>query len=131
MLRAGAQVQIKAERYLTPELRKKLEAEQRAAEEAAAAARADNWRERGLDQMMGGVLEVKREDELKKDIPLPGSFMLPVEKGGHPPEEWTEDEQRLAKDYERRCKDLQEERDKFRKASLFVSTLRVRVFNIM
>lgn len=67
--------------------------------------------------MMGGVLEVKREDELKKDIPLPGAFMLPVEKGGRAPEEWTEDEQRLAKDYERRCKELQEERDKFRKAS--------------
>ena len=26
----------------------------------------DNWRERGLMDMMGGVLQVRREDELKK-----------------------------------------------------------------
>lgn len=26
----------------------------------------DNWRERGLNDMMGGVLQVRREDELKK-----------------------------------------------------------------
>ncbi len=28
----------------------------------------DNWRERGLMDMMGGVLQVRREDELKKVI---------------------------------------------------------------
>lgn len=26
----------------------------------------DNWRERGLMEMMGGVLQIRREDELKK-----------------------------------------------------------------
>lgn len=26
----------------------------------------DNWRERGLEKMMGGMLEIKKEDELKK-----------------------------------------------------------------
>jgi hypothetical protein len=26
----------------------------------------DNWRERGLMDMMGGVLQIRREDELKK-----------------------------------------------------------------
>jgi hypothetical protein len=26
----------------------------------------DNWRERGLNDMMNGVLQVRREDELKK-----------------------------------------------------------------
>lgn len=41
---------------------KKLEEERRLRE------RSDNWRERGLDQMMGGVLEIKKEDELKKVI---------------------------------------------------------------
>jgi len=39
---------------------RKLEEERRLREKG------DNWRERGLDQMMGGVLEVKKEDELKK-----------------------------------------------------------------
>lgn len=28
--------------------------------------RLDNWRERGLMDMMGGVLQIRREDELKK-----------------------------------------------------------------
>ncbi len=28
--------------------------------------RDDNWRDRGLDVMMGGVLEVKKEDLLRK-----------------------------------------------------------------
>lgn len=28
--------------------------------------RLDNWRERGLNDMMNGVLQVRREDELKK-----------------------------------------------------------------
>jgi hypothetical protein len=28
----------------------------------------DNWRERGLNDMMGGVLQVRREDELKKVV---------------------------------------------------------------
>ena len=38
----------------------------------------DNWRNRGLKQMMDGVLEVKKEDALKKDIPVP-EFMLDPE----------------------------------------------------
>ena len=108
-------MQVKAEKYLTPEQQKKLEEQRKAEEAARAAARADNWRERGLDHMMGGVLEVRKEDELKKDLPLPGAFMLPVDKGGKVPEEWNEDEQKLAKEYERKCKELQEERDKFHK----------------
>ena len=32
-----------------------------------------------------------------------------------PQEEWSEDEQKLAKDYEKRVKELQEEREKYRK----------------
>lgn len=46
------------------EQEKKLEEERRMRE------RSDNWRERGLDQMMGGVLEIKKEDELKKVVSL-------------------------------------------------------------
>ena len=30
----------------------------------------DNWRERGLEKMMGGLLEIKKEDELKKVLGL-------------------------------------------------------------
>jgi len=57
---------VTAERYLTPEQQQKLEEERLHEEERIAREKADNWRERGLDKMMGGVLEIKREDELKK-----------------------------------------------------------------
>ena len=48
------------------EQRKKLEEEQKAEEERRLREKGDNWRDRGLDLMMGGVLEVKKEDVLKK-----------------------------------------------------------------
>jgi hypothetical protein len=59
-------LKIKVEKYLTPEQRKLLE--DQLAEEAKRREleKLDNWRERGLMDMMGGVLQVRREDELKK-----------------------------------------------------------------
>lgn len=59
-------LKIKVEKYLTPEQRKLLE--EQLAEEARRREleKLDNWRERGLMDMMGGVLQVRREDELKK-----------------------------------------------------------------
>lgn len=54
------------EKYLTPEQWQKLEEDRKKEEERRLKERGDNWRERGLEQMMGGVLEIKREDELKK-----------------------------------------------------------------
>lgn len=58
--------EIKVEKYLTPEQRRLLE--EQLAEEARRREleRLDNWRERGLMDMMGGVLQIRREDELKK-----------------------------------------------------------------
>lgn len=70
----------------------------------------DNARERALDQMMGGVLEIKKEDELKKDVPLPTFMQV-----GKESEDWTEDEQKVYKEYERKVKELNEEREKYRK----------------
>lgn len=45
--------------------------------------------------MMAGRLETGIEDELKKEIEVPDFMEKPQEK-------WTEDEQKLAKDYERK-----------------------------
>lgn len=101
--------EVKVEKYLTPEQRKKLEEKQKAEEERRLREKGDNQRERALDMMMGGVLEIRKEDELKKDIPIP---MFMQQK---PENEWNEDEQKLAKDYERKVKELNEEREKFRK----------------
>jgi len=54
------------DKFLTPEQWRKLEENRRIEEEKRLREKGDNWRERGLDQMMGGVLEIKKEDELKK-----------------------------------------------------------------
>lgn len=59
-------LQVKVEKYLTPEQRKKKEEEEKAEEERRLREKGDNARERALDMMMGGVLEIKKEDELKK-----------------------------------------------------------------
>lgn len=47
-----------------------------------------------------------------QDIPKP-LFMSTKE-----PTDWSEDEQKLAKEYEKKVKDLQEEREKYRKVSI-------------
>ena len=54
------------EKFLTPEQQRKLDIEKKAEEERLSREHGDNARERALDMMMGGVLEVKKEDELKK-----------------------------------------------------------------
>lgn len=71
--------------------------------------RLDNWRERGLMDMMGGVLQIRREDELKKDVPIPAFAKE------RPPEEWTLEEQALYQIYEKKVQELNEERAKLRK----------------
>ncbi|XP_076460305.1 cilia- and flagella-associated protein 43-like [Babylonia areolata] len=101
--------EVTVERYLTPEQRKKLEEKQKADEERRLREKGDNQRERALDMMMGGVLEIRKEDELKKDVPVPLFMQQKAET------EWTEDEQKMAKEYERKVKELNEEREKFRK----------------
>ncbi|XP_069850036.1 cilia- and flagella-associated protein 43 isoform X2 [Dipodomys merriami] len=66
-------------------------------------------RQRGLMDMMGGVLEVKKEDILRMVIPEP-PFMSKSDNL------WTEDEKKQFKEYEKKVKELNEERDKYRKS---------------
>ena len=102
---------MKVEKYLTPEQQKAKEEFEKAEEERRRRERGDNARERALDQMMGGVLEIRKEDELKKDVPIP-SFITNKEQ-----DDWTEEEHKIFKEYEKKVKDLQEEREKYRKVS--------------
>jgi hypothetical protein len=51
-------------------------------------------------------------DLVLQDIPIP-LFM----QQGKPEADWTEDENKAFKEYERKCKELNEEREKFRKVS--------------
>jgi hypothetical protein len=57
---------VKVERYYTAEQLKQLEEQRLNEERRREQEKLDNWRERGLNDMMGGVLQVRREDELKK-----------------------------------------------------------------
>ncbi|MBZ3873071.1 Cilia- and flagella-associated protein 43 [Sciurus carolinensis] len=66
-------------------------------------------RARALMDMMGGVLEVKKEDILRMVIPQP-AFMA------KPDALWTEEERKQFKEYEKKVKELNEERDKYRKS---------------
>ncbi|TPP63827.1 WDR96 [Fasciola gigantica] len=102
--------EITVEKYLSPAQLAELEAKKGAEEERKRREKLDNWRERGLEEMMGGVLEVRKEDELKKDVPKP-AFLLTGKPLGH----WTEDDKRLYAEYERKVKELNEEREKYRK----------------
>ncbi|KAH9504597.1 Cilia- and flagella-associated protein 43 [Bulinus truncatus] len=104
-----ADSEIRVEKYLTPEQRKKLEEEKLIEEERLARERGDNARERALEMMMGGVLEIKKEDELKKDVPKP-AFMLTKKE-----DEYSEEEMKTYKEYLKKVQDLNEEREKFRK----------------
>ncbi|CAF1594127.1 unnamed protein product [Rotaria magnacalcarata] len=101
--------EVKVERYYTPEQLKQLEEQRLNEERRRQMEKLDNWRERGLNEMMGGVLQVRREDELKKEIPKPP---FAVEK---PEDEWTEMEKQVYQQYLQRVKEQQEERDKLRK----------------
>ncbi|KAM5244540.1 cilia- and flagella-associated protein 43 isoform 2-T2 [Hipposideros larvatus] len=68
-----------------------------------------NTRRRALMDMMGGVLEVKKEDILRMVIPPPAFIVKPDAV-------WSEEEKKQFKDYEKKVKDLNEERDKYRKS---------------
>uniref|UniRef100_A0A672TRY3 Uncharacterized protein n=1 Tax=Strigops habroptila TaxID=2489341 RepID=A0A672TRY3_STRHB len=68
---------------------------------------ADNERLRALDDMMGGVLEVKKEDILKMDIPSPAFISKPEHV-------WTDEEKKKFRDYEKKVKELNEEKENYR-----------------
>ncbi|XP_038173912.1 cilia- and flagella-associated protein 43 [Arvicola amphibius] len=70
---------------------------------------ASDARQRGLMDMMGGVLEVKKEDILRMVIPQP-AFMAKADAL------WSEEERKQFKEYEKKVKELNEERDKYRKS---------------
>ncbi|RMC11416.1 hypothetical protein DUI87_11535 [Hirundo rustica rustica] len=67
----------------------------------------DDERPRALDDMMGGVLEIRKEDILKMDIPPP-SFISRSE------DLWTEEEKKIFEEYEKKVKELNEEKEEYR-----------------
>ncbi|XP_077585258.1 cilia- and flagella-associated protein 43 [Stigmatopora nigra] len=100
--------EIKAEKYLTPE-EEKEEERKRIEEQKRLAAKSDNVRERALDDMMDGVLEVKKESLLKAEVPEPDFVQ------GKPNNEWTDEEKKQFKEFEKNVKEMNAEKDKYRK----------------
>ncbi|XP_040261533.1 cilia- and flagella-associated protein 43 isoform X2 [Bufo bufo] len=100
--------EIKVENFLTPGQKTKAEQQAKQEEAKRLAAQEDNAKQRALNDMMGGVLEVKKEDILRMEVAQPG-FLSKAET------EWTEDEKKQFKDYDKKCKDLNEEKEKYRK----------------
>ncbi|XP_031564143.1 cilia- and flagella-associated protein 43-like [Actinia tenebrosa] len=102
--------EVPFERYITAEEQKRLDEQAKVEEERRLAEQADNARERALMMMMQGRLEANLEDELKKDL-VPPDFVT-----GKPQEEWTEEEQKAAKDFEKMEKQHLEDREKWKKS---------------
>lgn len=63
--------ELKTTPYISPAEQAILDAKAAEEERIRLALLADDFRERALMAMMNGVLEIKWEDELKKDVPLP------------------------------------------------------------
>ncbi|KAM6347636.1 cilia- and flagella-associated protein 43 isoform 9-T13 [Alca torda] len=100
--------EIKVEKYLTQQEREKAEMLAKLEMERRLAAM-DNERLRALNDMMGGVLEVKKEDILKMDIPPP-SFI------SKPEHVWNDEEKKIFREHEKKVKELNEEKENYRRA---------------
>ncbi|XP_054654462.1 cilia- and flagella-associated protein 43 [Dunckerocampus dactyliophorus] len=101
--------EIKAEKYLTPEQQEEEEMK-RLEQQKHLAAKKDNVRGRALDDMMDGVLEVKKDSILKSEVSQP-EFILAKANN-----QWSEEEKKLVKEYEKKVKELNTEKDKYRKS---------------
>ncbi|KFP64681.1 WD repeat-containing protein 96, partial [Cariama cristata] len=101
--------EIKAEKYLTQQEREKAEMLAKHDMERRHLAAMDNERLRALNDMMGGVLEVKKEDILKMDIPPPPFISKPEHV-------WNDEEKKIFREYEKKVKELNEEKEKYRRA---------------
>ena len=67
---------MEVDKFINAEQQAKLDEEAKIEEEKKLAAKGDNARERALDMMMGGVLEIKKEDELKKVMIITANCFL-------------------------------------------------------
>uniref|UniRef100_A0A8C8AIJ6 Cilia- and flagella-associated protein 43 n=1 Tax=Otus sunia TaxID=257818 RepID=A0A8C8AIJ6_9STRI len=95
--------------FLLHPLKYKIEKEEMLAKPEMERRLADNERLRALNDMMGGVLEVKKEDILKMDIPPPPFISKPEHV-------WNDEEKKIFREHEQKVKELNEEKEKYRRA---------------
>ncbi|KAI5706085.1 hypothetical protein M8J75_004661 [Diaphorina citri] len=70
----------------------------------------DNFKERALMEMMDGVLELKWEDKLKKDVPKPPCMIKKV------PDKWNEQDLNDVKEYEYKVEEMRKDRAKYKES---------------
>ncbi|XP_075222313.1 cilia- and flagella-associated protein 43 isoform X2 [Lycorma delicatula] len=101
--------EVKAKPYISPSEQRLIDERLAEEERIRRLLAADNFRELALIEMMDGVLEIRWEDELKKDIPPPACM---EEKE---PENFNEQDLIAIRDYEEKVKFHNSERDRYYK----------------
>ncbi|KAJ3361927.1 Cilia- and flagella-associated protein 43 [Allomyces javanicus] len=101
--------EVTVPKYLSEEEEARL-AEQRRADEERRKNTADDGRTRALMTMMGGTLEKEERSTAQATVPRP-EFM-----DAKPRAEWSDEEKKAVKEYEKRVATLREEQEKYRKS---------------
>ena len=110
--------EIEAEKWLSPEERAKIEAEEEAERRRLAAKGANPPEERALKDMMGGVLAASEEGGVPDELPKP-EWMVEI-----PREEWNDEQKKQGREFENKAKVYREELAK-RRAALAVDLARL------
>ncbi|KAF7398632.1 hypothetical protein HZH66_006529 [Vespula vulgaris] len=101
--------EVKVKPYISPSLQEILDKQEAEAERIRQLLLADDFRERALMAMMDGVLEVRWEDIIKKDIPKPECMLIKK------PEDYTAEDIRAVNKYEDDVKNRLEEREHYKR----------------
>lgn len=100
--------EVPVEPYLSPSEENLLRQQGEDVEALRLQMLADDFCDRALNEMMDGVLEVRWEDIIKKDIPVPECI-------NKDPKELTEEEIQIIEQYEKDVEHLKNDREKYRK----------------
>ncbi|KAL7297332.1 hypothetical protein TKK_0009726 [Trichogramma kaykai] len=101
--------EISAQVYVSNSYQELMRSKEEEEDKMRRAKLADNYRDRALQRMMDGVLEVKWEDLIKHDPPEPECKRI-----GKRPEEYTNDDKLAIKQYEQELERLVSERLKYK-----------------
>ncbi|XP_059620690.1 cilia- and flagella-associated protein 43-like, partial [Phlebotomus argentipes] len=101
--------EVPVEPYISPSMRELMEKEAFEAEQKRLALMADDFRERALQQMMDGVLEIRWEDEIKKMPVIPAAVQTKKDLREYDEHDW-----RAVREYEEKLNFLDAEREKYR-----------------
>ncbi|GAA6112215.1 cilia- and flagella-associated protein 43-like, partial [Tachysurus ichikawai] len=99
---------IKVEKCLTPEQRQRDVEQRKEEEQRRLQEKEGDSRERALDDMMSGILEVKKEHILRMQLPPSPEFMV------KPEDQWTKEEKIVYKEHERKVQNLREEQKAYK-----------------